>query len=113
MVIGEALAEDPAQVLLIEQDGVIQALSTNGTDNAVLRMDFAKAAEAYNRSEYGAKDPIDYEQLLEEIAAAGVAGLRNGLTEEENERLFETPSVQEVVGLVRKGLVAVAGDAGG
>ena len=36
MVIGEILAEDPAQVSLIEQDGVIQALSTNGTDNAVL-----------------------------------------------------------------------------
>jgi hypothetical protein len=37
-----------------------------------------------------------------------VAGLNNGLTPEENERLFDTVHLSEVIYMVLKGLITVA-----
>ncbi len=42
--------------------------------------------------------------LIDELARHGVAGLRNGLSLEENRRLFTTPYLAEIVGLVLRGL---------
>jgi hypothetical protein len=67
-----------------------------------------KAVKKYNQTDAGAEDPIDYGRLVEEFAAAGVNGLRNGLTPDENECLFQTHSLEEIVGLVRRGLIACA-----
>ena len=52
------------------------------------------ALEHYNASEVGGSYPIDYEGWQHEFASAGVAGLRNGLSEEENLRLFSSQSIE-------------------
>ena len=54
-------------------------------------------------------DPVDYVSLVGEFNAWGVAGLSasNGLTAEENRRLFKTPHVIEMVALVLRGLLRV------
>jgi hypothetical protein len=56
-------------------------------------------------------DRIDYASLVAEFQDWGLAGLcaANGLTEEENGRLFETPHVIEMVYLVLRGLFRVFG----
>jgi len=56
-------------------------------------------------------DPVDYAGLVEEFEGWGFAGhsTANGLTEEENRRLFETPHVIEMVCLVLRGLLRVFG----
>ena len=56
-------------------------------------------------------DPVDYTGLVGEFEGWGIAGLSraNGLTEEENRRLFETPHVIEMVCLVLRGLLRVFG----
>jgi hypothetical protein len=48
--------------------------------------------------------PIDWKQWLEELHRLGVAGLDNGLTEDENARLFVSRDLTEVIALVVKGL---------
>jgi hypothetical protein len=48
--------------------------------------------------------PIDYMGEVRFLQASGVTGLRNGLTEEENEILFGSTSLPEIVYLILKGL---------
>jgi hypothetical protein len=55
----------------------------------------------------GAPEPEDTRALERFFRERGVAGLRNGLTEEENRRLFETPHVPEMIFLVLKGLASL------
>ncbi|RKH65215.1 toll/interleukin-1 receptor domain-containing protein [Corallococcus interemptor] len=50
------------------------------------------------------KGPVDWDARVERIRKLGVAGLDNGLTQEENERLFVTRSLTEMISLVLKGL---------
>ncbi len=52
-------------------------------------------------------DPIDYAALREVFVNSGIAGLRNGLDESDNLRLFETDDVDVMVALVLKGLVSL------
>ena len=47
---------------------------------------------------------IDYPAMVDELQQAGIAGLNNGLTEDENRLLFMTPYVPVMVALVLKGL---------
>ena len=42
--------------------------------------------------------------MVDELQQAGIAGLNNGLTEDENRLLFMTPYVPVMVALVLKGL---------
>ena len=70
--------------------------------------DRERAAKEFNVTEIGRNDPIDYDRLVREFQAAGVEGLRNGLEPDENEKLFDSHSVEEIVGLIRKGLNRVA-----
>ncbi len=63
-----------------------------------------KAYDEYNATDAGTADPSDYKKLVERLADEGVDGLRNGLSIKENRRLFESQSVEEIVGLVREGL---------
>ena len=56
--------------------------------------------------------PIDYAELLAVFAATGANNLaalstRNGLTPDENRRLFETPHIAEMIYLVLKGLHSI------
>jgi len=47
---------------------------------------------------------IDYEKMLNYLQGIGIKGLNNGLTEEENERLFKSTYIFEIISLVLKGL---------
>lgn len=51
--------------------------------------------------------PRNPDTLVKFIREKGIAGLNNGLDEDENRRLFTTPHVPEMVGLVLKGLAKV------
>jgi hypothetical protein len=64
--------------------------------------DYAATMELFNQRRPEA--PIDYNVLLADFQNTGVAGLKNGLDEEENLRLFETDDVNEMTALVLKGL---------
>jgi hypothetical protein len=48
--------------------------------------------------------PIDYAGELQFLQAKGVAGLNNGLSEDENEILFTSRNLPEIVYLLLKGL---------
>ena len=56
------------------------------------------------------QSPIDYSNLLMFFRKQGVRGLNNGLTEEENRRLFETPHIPEMIMLVLKGLRTISAE---
>lgn len=62
---------------------------------------YADFVEYFNRK---ASDSIDYDRLCEFFASQGVAGLKNGLSPEDNETLFQTSQVTLMVYLVLKGL---------
>ena len=47
-----------------------------------------------------------HQEMVDELQQAGVAGLNNGLSEAENQELFETPHIPLMVSLVLKGLRA-------
>ncbi len=54
-------------------------------------------------------DPIDYDRLRTEFASAGSAGLKNGLDQEVNRRLFSSDDVDEAVAVVIAGLERITG----
>ena len=58
---------------------------------------------AYYESRAGA---VDWPGRLQRVRKLGVAGLKNGLTRADNERLFETRNLAEMIALVLKGLKA-------
>jgi len=62
---------------------------------------YAALADYYRRN---GPEPIDYAQLCDYLSKTGVAGLKNGLSDSENEVLFRTPYITEMIYLVLKGL---------
>ncbi len=64
-------------------------------------------AEYYNKKKPDSEEGIDYEALVSFFNKRGVKSLNNGLTEKENQRLFETIHLPEMVSLILKGLVSV------
>lgn len=66
--------------------------------------------ERHGDAPFGSPEPsrIDYAALTAFFREQGIGGLRNGLSEAENRRLFETPFVPEMVRLVLKGLSALS-----
>jgi hypothetical protein len=66
---------------------------------------FAPLATRYQAdADYGKTSPIDYSAELRFLQATGVNGLNNGLTHDENEILFTSRNLPEVVYLLLKGL---------
>jgi hypothetical protein len=53
--------------------------------------------------------PINYDQIVKDFNAAGVAGLNNGLTADENEELFASENLDRLVSLLMKGLTSRLG----
>lgn len=51
--------------------------------------------------------PIDYRSLISDFHHTGTTGLHNGLSEADNQRLFETDDIDEMVALVLKGLAGL------
>ncbi|TFJ92126.1 hypothetical protein [Lentibacillus salicampi] len=57
--------------------------------------------DLYNNTE----DPkIDYKEILDLLNAKGITGLNNGLSDEENNILFTSTNIPEIISLVLKGL---------
>ena len=90
-------------------EAVIEAL--RGTKPAALTLDYQAAddvprtaIELYNSQVPPGGELIDYPALTAEFEKAGVAGLNNGLNAEENERLFTTMHLPEMIALVLRGL---------
>ena len=52
-------------------------------------------------------EEIDYHRVLCEIKDRGIVGLNNGLSKEENEKLFVTNNIIEVVTIILKGLCEI------
>jgi hypothetical protein len=52
-------------------------------------------------------EPIDYPALNQTFADFGINGLNNGLSKEENRRLFETQNLEEAIGLILAGLTRI------
>ena len=51
-------------------------------------------------------EPIDYHSVQQAFTDYGIAGLNNGLTEQENTVLFDTTNHEQAIGLILKGLTA-------
>jgi SLOG cluster2 len=95
---------------------IIEAVK--GDEPAALTADFqladpnyAAVASVYANSPSDPWDsprgPITYESLTRFFRERGVIGLNNGLGVEENQRLFTTVYVPEIVSLILKGLMAL------
>ncbi|MES2921924.1 MAG: TIR domain-containing protein [Verrucomicrobiota bacterium] len=63
------------------------------------------AADLYNSS---AAESVEYAALTAEFESVGIAGLNNGLSVEENERLFTTTRLPSMIALVLRGLSRTA-----
>jgi hypothetical protein len=90
-------------------EAVIDAL--RGNKPAALTLDYQATEEVpraaidlYNSQVPPGGEPIDYPALTAEFEKAGVASLNNGLMVEENERLFTTMHLPEMIALVLRGL---------
>ena len=89
---------------------VIQALKGEHpkglTEEAQFENEAYMDAYAYfNENAPEEEERINYPKLVEFFNEKGIAGLNNGLTEEENLRLFETDHITESILLVLKGLM--------
>jgi hypothetical protein len=62
------------------------------------RQEYKEMTELYN------ENTIDYDALFEFFREKGIDGLKNGLSKEENERLFYTIHIPEMISLILKGL---------
>jgi hypothetical protein len=69
--------------------------------------DYRAAYDYFNQHAPESEERIDYEKLVQYFNKQGVSGLNNGLTAEENERLFTSPHLPEIIALILQGLLAV------
>jgi hypothetical protein len=73
---------------------------------------YADLVELYNERIPELSDPtqgpVDYEELVRFFRSQGIEGLNNGLGEADNQRLFETPYIPEMISLVLKGLTRLS-----
>jgi SLOG cluster2/TIR domain len=90
-------------------EAIIEAI--HGSKPAALTFDYqaadpaARAAiDLYNAKIPPGEESIDYHALTTEFETAGIAGLNNGLDADDNERLFTTTHLPEMVALVLRGL---------
>lgn len=70
--------------------------------------DYREAYDYYNQHAPESEERIDYKKLVDYFNESGIHGLNNGLSAEENERLFTTPHLPEIIALVLHGLIAVS-----
>jgi hypothetical protein len=91
---------------------VIEALRGNRASGLTLAEQTANESyrdvvTCYNAHAPSTEERIDYEKLTDFFTQRGIAGLHNGLSEEENLRLFTTPHIPEIIALVLRGLIAL------
>lgn len=93
---------------------IIDALRGNQPDRLTEKLQFEKSedyknlVEYYNKTVPEPEEKIDYQKLVSFFNEKGIAGLNNNLTIEENERLFTSPHLPEIIFLVLKGLKAIS-----
>lgn len=61
----------------------------------------------FNNNKPKGTEAINYNKLVEFFNESGINSLNNGLTEEENKKLFKTIHIPEMVSLILKGMVTV------
>lgn len=93
---------------------VIEALEGENPERLTSEYQFQSGqtkaiAEYYNTKKPTSEEAIDYETLVDFFNKKGVESLNNGLSEKENQRLFETIHLPEMVSLILKGLVSTYG----
>ncbi|MCB9230153.1 MAG: hypothetical protein H6581_00700 [Bacteroidia bacterium] len=68
---------------------------------------YQQTVEYYNAHVPTGGEPIDYARVKAFFKEKGIAGLNNHLSEEENERLFTSPHLPEIIALILKGMKKV------
>jgi hypothetical protein len=81
--------------------GAPPALTAEGRDALAGHRELADAYRSHGRQEEADRDLIAF------FGGAGVRGLQNGLTDAENEALFDADDIHEMIALVLKGLSAL------
>lgn len=92
--VGEALLKENPEVLT-------QIYQANQSKEYAEMLEFYNQQSNQGRASHKV---IDYSVLVETFENAGFEWLNNGLTESENQRLFETEDLDEMVYLILKGL---------
>jgi hypothetical protein len=90
---------------MLETGVVPEAFKDRTSQSAALQQSLLQERQTYS-GKVPMTDtlPNGSEEMAKEILKAGIAGLRNGLTDDENRQLFHAVHVPEMVGLVLKGL---------
>ncbi len=91
---------------------VIAALSGKQPERLTEKYQFSTKSASdngvyFNKTKPKRVDAIDYIKLVEFFNESGIDSLNNGLTEEENKKLFKTIHIPEMVSLILKGMVTV------
>jgi hypothetical protein len=71
--------------------------------------ELASSYERYESDPVSGQSLIDYSHVVGRFMTLKIADLKNGLTEDENLELFETPDLDRIVSLLVKGLAEVRG----
>jgi hypothetical protein len=92
---------------------VIEAVRGNRPAGLTQQEQCAHAAyrevyQYFNQHAPAEEERIDYAQLVDFFNQRGIDGLQNGLSAADNERLFTTPHLPEIIALVLQGLLAVS-----
>lgn len=64
----------------------------------------------YNANKPSSEEAIDFESIVNYFNQTGIEGLKNGLSEEDNRRLFRTIHIPEMISLILKGIVTLSGN---
>lgn len=75
----------------------------------MINNDYFEMAQVYNAENING-EPIDYDMIINFFKGRGVESLNNGLSIEENQILFKTPHIPEMISLVLKGLATIVNE---
>lgn len=74
------------------------------TEKHQMKSKYQKRAHHFNENIGDLDEPISYPKVLSFFNKTGVKGLHNGLSEEDNKRLFAAKYIPEIASLILKGL---------
>ena len=69
-----------------------------------------EAVEYYNTNKPSSEEAINFESIVSYFNQSGIKGLKNGLSDEDNRRLFSTIHIPEMISLIMKGIVKLYGE---
>ena len=71
--------------------------------------EYSEMVQEYNSKSID-DESIDYDKVLNFLKEKGISSLNNGLSEDENLILFNSPHIPEMISLVLKGLAKIANE---